>query len=260
MHQPVFIGGCERSGTTLLRVILDTHTNIHCGPEAKIIAATIPCWVRQRSSNSQVLRKYYHFTDDCIDDLYRNIITAAISRGNTVKKRWLAEKSPQNVFFYEQIRALFPGSPIINVVRDGRDVVASLLEMNWTSNQGQRLAFTIDIEAACQRWLSAIRASMAFAASRSAQPYLQIRYEDLVIHPRSTINSILGLLDEPWQEQLLEFHAVDRELGAESSAESVQKKIEVNRMGRWRTRFDSREQSILNELMGNRLMELGYEV
>jgi hypothetical protein len=259
MHQPIFVGGCERSGTTLLRVILDSHSNIHCGPEAKIVAMTVPCWTHQRNSNSKVLREYYHFTDAKIDALYRDIITTAISRDNAVKKKWLAEKSPQNVFYYSQIRALFPESPIVNIVRDGRDVVASLLEMDWTNNQGKRLAFTVDIEAACRRWLAAVEANAFFAASNNAQPYVQICYEDLVTNPKAVISDLLNLLGEPWEDDLLSFHTIDRNLGDESSAGSVQNKIAANRIGRWKGKFSSDEKTLLHKLLGVRLTELGYD-
>lgn len=258
MNDPVFIGGCERSGTTLLRVMLDTHPNIHCGPEAKIIAKTIPCWMRQRKANTDVLRDYYHFTDGTIDALYRDIILSAISRGHTLKTRRLAEKSPQNVFYYRQIRALFPASPIVNVVRDGRDVVASLLEMDWTDSRGRRLDFTTDLTAACRRWLSAIQAARMFSSGPLAPPYLQIRYEDLVCRPRETLTPLLAMLGESWEEGLLAFHQVDRELGTESSAGPVQETLATDRIGRWKTKFSAAELAVIKRHLRETLVELGY--
>jgi len=259
MNQPIFLGGCERSGTTLLRVMLDTHSNIHCGPEAKIIARTIPAWVNQRHTNTDVLREYYRFTDATIDALYRGIILTAISRGNTITTPWIAEKSPQNVFYYNEIRALFPRSPIINMVRDGRDVVASLLEMDWRSDTGKRLDFTVNIEAACQRWLAAVNANAGFQASAMAAPYLQIRYEDLVLQPKTVITKVLALLGESWEDTLLDFHMIDRELGEESSATSVRNRIADNRIGRWKDIFTGQDRSRLNSILGEALNRLGYE-
>lgn len=239
--------------------MLDTHSNIHCGPEAKIIAKTVPGWIHQRKNNTPILREYYHFSDELIDEMYRNIILTAISRNNTVNKRWMAEKSPQNVFYYSQIRTLFPQSLVINVVRDGRDVVASLLEMNWRNQQGKRLEFTVDIKAACERWLAATQASASFAAEASAQPYLQIRYEDLVTSPRRIITELLNVLGEPWENHLLDFHHKPRVLGEESSAGSVQHKITADRIGRWRT-FTEEKLSFMHSQLSYRLRQLGYEV
>lgn len=258
MNDPVFIGGCERSGTTLLRVLLDTHPNIHCGPEAKIVAKTIPSWIHQRNVNTNVLRDYYHFTDSTIDVLYRNIILTAISRGHTLKTTWIAEKSPQNVFYYEHIRTLFPDSLIVNVIRDGRDVVASLLEMDWNDSRGKRLDFTVDITAACRRWLTAINAASTFSRGRHASPYLQIRYEDLVTRPQTTLTPLLDLLGEPWEERLLDYHEVDRELGEESSAVHVQHSIGADRIGRWKNKFNCAEISIINSYLHETLVKLGY--
>ena len=258
MNDPIFIGGCERSGTTLLRVMLDTHKNIHCGPEAKIIAKTVPSWIHQRNANTDILRDYYHFTDDTIDELYRNIILTAISRNHTLRTTWLAEKSPQNVFYYSQIRTLFPQSLIVNVIRDGRDVVASLLEMDWTDGRGKQLNFTVDIVAACNRWLTAINAARTFSSGQHTTPYLQIRYEDLVTRPKVTVTALLDLIGEPWEERLLDYHGVDRELGEESSAGSVQQVIASDRIGRWKKKFSNDELSVVNGYLHETLVELGY--
>jgi len=257
MHYPVFIGGCERSGTTLLRVILDSHSNIQCGPESKIIAKTIPSWVNQRRSNTQILRNYYNFSDEKIDELYRNIILTAISGNHSAHKLRIAEKSPQNVFYYHQIRTLFPRSLIVNVIRDGRDVVASLLEMDWTNQQGKPLEFTVDIKAACERWLAATEAAMAFSASANAQPSLQLRYEDLVTSPRQAITMLLNILEEPWENNLLDFHQQTRNLGNESSADSVQNEITAGRIGRWKA-LTVKDKTFINSYLGSRLHELGY--
>ena len=259
MNQPIFLGGCERSGTTLLRVILDTHSNIHCGPESKIIAKTIPAWMNQRQTNTDILREYYRFTDETIDALYRNIILTAISRGHTITTPWIAEKSPQNVFYYHHIRALFPQSPIINMVRDGRDVVASLLEMDWCSDMGKPLDFTINIEAACHRWLTAVNANATFQTNAMSAPYLQLRYEDLVSEPKAVITEILAFLGESWEDSLLDFHLVKRELGDESSSATVQNRITENRIGRWRSRFTGEDIKLLNAVLGDALHRLGYE-
>jgi len=258
MHHPVFIGGCERSGTTLLRVILDTHSNIHCGPEAKIIAKTVPGWINQRRNNTQLLREYYNFSDEKIDGLYRNIILTAISGNCDITKQWVAEKSPQNVFYYHQIRTLFPRSLIVNVIRDGRDVVTSLLEMDWKHPQGKPLEFTVDIKSACERWLAATGAAIEFSAGANAQPWLQIRYEDLVTRPRQEITRLLDILGEPWEDDLLDFHRQTRDLGNESSADSVRKSISADRIGRWKA-FSENDISILNNHLGSRLRALGYE-
>lgn len=258
-NQPIFLGGCERSGTTLLRVILDAHSNVHCGPEAKIIAKTIPAWVNQRKTNTKLLREYYRFTDERIDALYRNIILTAISRDHTTDTPWIAEKSPQNVFYYSYIRELFPQSPIINMVRDGRDVVASLLEMDWRNDQGKPLEFTVNIEAACERWLTAVNANASFQMSSVAAPYLQIRYEDLVSEPRAVITEVLALLGERWEDCLLDFHSVDRELGDESSATSVQNSISDNRIGRWKSTFKEQDKRLLNNTLETALQQLGYD-
>ena len=53
------------------------------------------------------------------------------------------EKSPNNVYFFEHLNYMFPDSPLVHVIRDGRDVVCSLLTMDWINpKNGQRLKHT----------------------------------------------------------------------------------------------------------------------
>lgn len=107
---PVFITGCEHSGTSLLLAIMGSHSRIHPVPfESKI--------------GYKTLKKFF----------YRwrfNIETIAHA-----KSRWI-EKTPRHIYCVDNLLALAPGVKIILLVRDGRDVACSFKERFGDAGKG----------------------------------------------------------------------------------------------------------------------------
>jgi hypothetical protein len=61
---PIFVGGAGRSGTTLVRVILDSHPNIVCGPELKLTPLIGQLWHQFMTVHAPVLQEYLLEPDD----------------------------------------------------------------------------------------------------------------------------------------------------------------------------------------------------
>jgi len=132
--EPVFIVGCGRSGTTLLRMMLDMHRDICCGPEtwlflqdgeegnpyertycaALSISLGIPFARLWEQNNSGISRA--------------QIAESALSlfAEKEKKPRW-AEKTPLHVHRIDYILTHFPKAKIVHILRDGRDVICSLV-------------------------------------------------------------------------------------------------------------------------------------
>ena len=123
-NTPIFIGGAGRSGTTLLRVLLDTHPRIACGPELKVIPMVAGMWQQFQQPLYPILERY-HLSHASINDIFATMLRSLTGEfvARSGKSR-LAEKTPDNVFFFQHLSYMFPGSPFIHVIRDGRDVVA----------------------------------------------------------------------------------------------------------------------------------------
>src|SRR5262245_41788936 len=124
MSWPIFIGGAARSGTTLIRVLLDSHPNIACGPEFKLTPLLLQQW-REFKAYSRMIPDAQRAPEGVVDELYQDLIFGMLYPYATRQdKDRIAEKSPNNVLAFADIHALFPESPLIHVIRDGRDVVA----------------------------------------------------------------------------------------------------------------------------------------
>jgi protein-tyrosine sulfotransferase len=142
-----------------------------------------------------------------------------------------AEKSPHNIFYFLHLHNLFPQSPLIHVIRDGRDVVASLLTMNWVTPQGERLGYPQDAGEAAQYWINAVKIGRKAQSANTTigRRYYEIRYEDIVDDPLKFLRELFAFIDEPWDAAVLRYYEKDRDLAMESSAGQVRKNYFVHR-------------------------------
>jgi hypothetical protein len=190
-NSPIFIIGCHRSGTTLLRLILDAHPNISCGPETRFLAdlANItadPNWQRMRLYGFP--KQYWHQRIAALFDAFQS--EYAHARG---KVRW-ADKTPRYALCVDYLNELFPTCQVVHVVRDGRDVVASHRD-RW--GYGSALK-------AVKKWPWYVATARAAGARLPADRYHEVRYEDLVTDPEGTLRQLLDFLGEPWDPILLQ--------------------------------------------------------
>lgn len=256
---PIFIGGAGRSGTTLLRVILDTHSRIACGPELKVIPSIAHLWADFQTKYAPFLALSQVGADD-IDRLFRELISGLLAplRARDGKPR-SAEKSPNNVFYFRHLHRIFPDAAFIHVVRDGRDVVASLQQMDWKTPDGVPIDYTRDTRLAARYWVNAVMTGREFARQTAgASRYHEVRYEALVERPEPCLRALFEFLGEPWEPGALAFHQRTRELSDESSADQVTQPLTRSSVGRWRNDLTPSDLDAIRHEAGGLLRDLGY--
>lgn len=256
---PIFIGGAARSGTTLLRVLLDSHPRIACGPELKIIPDWLQQWQHDIKSFGDYAAENLRMDRGVLDDAYRAKLSRLFDwvRERSGKAR-IAEKTPHNVIYFGHLDQLFPASPLIHVIRDGRDVVASLLGMDWYYPDGQRVPYTQNVAAAVQYWADAVGAGLT-ARRHLGSKVLEVRYERLVRHLEREMRRVLAHLGEPWDEAVLHHHRYPHDLAGETSAGQVSRPVPTTSVGRWRSVLSDADLATIRDKAGRRLAELGYD-
>lgn len=163
---PIIIGGCGRSGTTLLLSMLSAHPEVFCIPvETKTFC---PSAYRMELNLNTPIN-----TDAFYHEYFSNIPSSF--------KRW-CEKTPRNVFYFRKIFQYFNGNvKLIHIVRDGRDVILSKHPKNtkryWVSPQ---------------RWVNEVSAGLQ--ASDSVEVYL-IKYEALVLDTKIELKKLFDFLN-----------------------------------------------------------------
>jgi hypothetical protein len=257
---PIFVGGAGRSGTTLLRVVLDSHRNIACGPELKVTPVVCGWWYELQTSFYPALAEHGLQRDD-VNALTRAFIDGLLTKFRASQgKARSAEKSPNNVFYFEHLHRIFPSSPLVHVLRDGRDVVCSLLTMDWVdSRTGAPIDYTRDARKAAEYWVAAVRAGRNAGRNIGPSRYYEIKYEDIVERPEPTLRALLAFVGEPWDGAVLRFHENKaRPLANESSAAQVSKPLYTSASGRWVKDLKAADKVAVKDVAGDLLIELGY--
>src|SRR6266851_2044993 len=209
---PVFIVGAPRSGTTLLRNILNRHPALAICGETQFHRHV---YSRRRAfgsladpKNRERLVHEYLSTDRIkrlgMDlsklrekllregDSYRAVFTCVMEHyAESHGKQRCGEKTPQHALFTETLCDWYPGATIIHLLRDPRDVVASLQRMPWASDS---------VVTNARVWVGQ---NVAAQRSSHRSGYLLVRYETLVNRPEEELIRICAHLDEEYSPLML---------------------------------------------------------
>jgi hypothetical protein len=209
-----FVVGCNRSGLTLVRAMFEAHPDMALGPESKFLVTGIPArpdrfsvarFVDHLFADEQFRRwglprttveLSFHATPpaDYVDAVRHVYTLWAAQRG---KVRY-GDKTGDHVLSLGPITSLFPEARIIHVIRDGRDVAASFMELGWSDN----------IERAALHWRQRVLKGRQAGELLGRERYLEIRYEDLVTRPEDTLHRLCGHIALPFDPAMLNHQRV----------------------------------------------------
>jgi hypothetical protein len=188
---PIFIVGSPRSGTTLLRLILDSHSRIACGPETQILADLDDSLCRHWRRLERYGRDEDYWRAKCRTLFEEVKLDYAASKG---KSRW-ADKTPSYALHLPFITALFPEAQVVHVIRDARLVTASALD-RW----GWRTAWEMP-----GRWAASVAAASAAGARLGPERYRELRFEQVAGDAEGTLRALLAWLGEAWEPEMLAY-------------------------------------------------------
>lgn len=288
-HAPApFIVGAARSGTTLLRLMLDAHPRIAIPAETGFFmaladaraAGSLPATPDELLRLLVGLPTWQDLTIS--QDDYRHALAEVrpFSVGNGLRafyrlyaehhgKPVWGDKSPHHCFHLPLIQATLPEAHMIHVIRDGRDVAHSLRGVWFAPSQ--------DMAELAGYWASAVRAGRQGGVS--CRHYLEVRFEALVKEPRQTLQAVCRFLELPYDDCMLSYHATARERLLEAKGREAadgtllvsqeqrlaQQQLtssppDERRAGAWRQALSSEEVHQFESVAGGLLAELGYPV
>jgi hypothetical protein len=227
---PIIVGGCYRSGTSLVRRILNAHSRIYCGPEVKFF--------RDFYGNyfSDPIR-HLRFTSSARALLPESELLAILGRAFIAvhqraaalqgKARW-ADKNPENPLYLKEWQMLLgDGWLFVHVVREPRDTLASIKEVGFP------LSLPADLASRIELYLNYHRPALEFGL-RHPDRYIRIRYEALVADPQGQIDGLMTRLGESAEPRQLEFNSVEHQVGLEDPKIGRTRGIDASRVGQWR--------------------------
>lgn len=268
MTPPVLVLGVSRSGTTLLRVMLDRHSELAIPDESFFI----PQLARRHGERPDRerfvddLRRVPVLRDWGVDpDAVARRLPDGVSLGDAIaaiyevyaadrrKTRW-GDKTPVYMQHLRLLERLWPDAYFVHLVRDGRDAALSLLAMpegvatrTWAYPQTAA-------DFACQ-WATEVRAARLLARRVGAR-YVELRYEDLVRDPETSLRRVCDDVGLHYEPAMLDYAGQ-----VDVSAKPHQQRLrEPPRPGvrEWREQMASADALAFEAIAGDVLAELGY--
>jgi hypothetical protein len=274
--RPIFVLGCPRSGTTLLQLMLHAHPRIAIPPETRFVLTTYEARNtfgdlrdesrRQALASSIVDQRQTLFYDLGLaaDEIRAEIVAGPPTLGSAIgtvfrayarrfdKPRW-GDKRPGYYQYIPALLRMFPDAQIVNLIRDGRDCVASLMSMPW---------FTQDFYAAICTWIEAIDSGRQAARRLPAGVYFELQYEQLVADPAAHLAGLCEFLGEDYDDAMAQPHRIAASTIPERKTwhADTQRTVAASPAGTWRDRLEPWQISVCEAAMGSRLRSLGYEL
>jgi len=209
-----FVVGLTRSGTTLLRMMLDAHPLLAIPPETHFVPDLIKAARAEQGSAAMLAAMTSNRTwaDFGIDDGEIRERLEQVDSGDGAgavraffetyaakhgKPRW-GDKTPAYMLSIQRIGRTLPESRFIHLIRDGRDVALSqsARALNEQPPPAEQAA----------RWIKRIGKAREQAAALKGPRYVEARYEDLVREPETTLRRICEFIDLPWDDAVLDYH------------------------------------------------------
>ncbi len=258
----VIVCGCGRSGTTLLRVMLDSHPKVYSGPES-LLFLPVPIDTADLAYKFELARSDLEAMREQAGSRARFIDAFQGLLSRTYDKPVWADKTARNVHRLDYIWAHFPRARIIHVVRDPRDVVASLTTHRKRKLENGRLVPTryhMPLELCVARWELAI--NDAFKHHGTANFY-EVRYEDLVFEPENSISEVCRFVEVDYDNAMLDFHKVvsptRNYLKFPQNVEATQP-LSTSRVGRYREILAAEEIEMVEQRLTSHMERYGYAV
>lgn len=271
---PFFIIGSARSGTTLLRSILSGHPNICIPPESQVIHKLVRSYQylnflpwehlsRLIISQFEARKKFYLWEID-MSKFYSELVALKEKNRSLAKAvdmfycyymkekkpacRMWGDKTTLNTLHLEWINRLFPEAKFVNIIRDGRGAVSSMLKTG-TYNK---------IEDACQRWSKSIKLAQKFAETKENN-FINVRYENLTSHPESEVKKVCAFLSVDYRPEMLEFHNSLLADTKQRHHSNLRKPINTSSIEKWKKNSSAEQKVLVDKLLHNNLVKLGYK-
>jgi hypothetical protein len=269
---PVFVIGSQRSGTTMLRLMLNNHPRLAIPHESAFITiyfkrladygdlgrrdnvrrllddvARHPLVQRGKliADPEAVLARPIRSYSEFVDAVFRSYAEA---RG---KPRW-GDKTPFYTPDIDIIRRIFPRAKVIHLVRDGRDVVLSQKSIEWMSSNLPKLVLDWQWKTTIAHKVGAVMGS----------DFLEVRYEDLVCRPEEILRRICAFLGEDYDPAMLSYSSDAKAVVPGESLKWHRNSVQPPdpaQLHKWKKHLSKAERIVFEQLAGETLDLFGYE-
>lgn len=242
LREPFFLVGSERSGTTLLRLMLAHHRAIECAPEFEFLVEAMPSergWpeldaYHEWLATNRIFLPHALEIDRTLD--YPALVKSFVAQYGRRSKKPIHGATCHKHF--DRLLRIWPEARFVHLLRDGRDVARSCIGMGWAGNVWHGAGRWIEAEALWDALLPRIDASRR----------MELRYEDLIRDPERELARVCAFLGADYDPGMLDY-------SKDSSYERPDPKL----IGQWKTKLAPAELALLEARIGPLLRRKGYE-
>ncbi|ODN04928.1 Protein-tyrosine sulfotransferase [Orchesella cincta] len=226
----------DGSGTTLVRAMLDAHSDIRCGEETRVVPRILQLAAQWNRSAKETNRLHEAgLTDQIIGDAVAAFILEVVVKHGEPAPR-VCNKDPFTLKYGVYLLKLFPQAKFIFMIRDGRAVVHSLISRKVTVT-GFDLT---DYRQCLTKWSNSMKTMLKECEELGPDKCLKVKYENLVLHPKSEMEKILKYLGLPWMDDVLHHEqfitspeVYPCQSKVERSSDQVVKPVNVEALTKW---------------------------
>lgn len=282
-NKPIFVLGNPRSGTSLLRLMLDTHQDICIPPESHFFL-----WLEEKYGdwNNNLINNYLEdlFKSTKIEtwnldkkELKKFIIDSKINNYavlNSTVYRFYALKNNSDSLYWgdknslwteklQKINYHYPDAYYVSIVRDGRDVACSYKSLHIDENSPKYAPnLNHDIEKIAKEWSSNIDNLDSFLFDIKGENKVKVRYEDLIIEPVQTLNKVMRLLKLNLESAQLEYYKrPEKTIEPKdflSWKQKLLKPLDKSNIGKYKLELSKKEIDVFNSVAYKSLKKNSY--
>ncbi|MBV9626128.1 MAG: sulfotransferase [Acidobacteria bacterium] len=273
-NAPVFVLGCPRSGTTVLyHMLLSAGGFAIYRAESNVLNLLAPrfgdlrsprnrrqlldCWLESkmfRVSGLDRITVERRVLEECrTGGDFLRITMEEVARSQGVE-RW-ADCTPEHLLHIPEIHAQLPGSYVIHIIRDGRDVALSYAKQRWAHPLPWDRREHLAVAGLYWEWI--VRQGRKYGARLGAN-YREVRFEELVARPGETLSALGEFIGQELDYERIQRAAIGSVSLPNSSFLDDSSAANFQPVGRWRSKLSDAELRSFEALVGDFLGELGY--
>ena len=244
---PIFVMGCHRSGTSLLRRILNSHGNIASPPETNYLVHFVEMLKDEDSiSGLSGLMDKTKIRTEVARLAFRFHEAFRIAKG---KPRW-ADKTPQYVAYFEDLLNLAPSdTQFIVIFRNPFDIAYSIYNRGWRIED-------LDDDLLVNSCLYVKKVVDKLCDISRIDGVYSLHYESMVEDPEGETKALCLFLGEPWDQAMIRPWDYEHNFGTEDPIARSRKKFEVSSRN-WKA-LSAEKQAAMSRVLGSLAESLGY--